>query len=167
MLYKYYPDSFSSTVNFYLGLFVLAIALTLCACTPAKQSTTREPAELVIFYLPPLPGLTPVSEAWRQEPPFTEEELRGFVRDLHNIQTMNTQDIVRYLLRDTGWTRERLRYMDVKVALLVMAIDSGDLKSLSVAGPYHLPPDRKEIFAVQKYFPILHNMLTANRRTDD
>jgi hypothetical protein len=144
-----------------LKRFVLAATLVLCACAPTTQTGTSEAVENVNYYLPAIPELAPDSEAWRKEPAFTEKELGGFVRDLHNIQTMNAQDTVNYLLRDRGWTRERLRYMDTKVALLVMAMDSGNLEALSVAGPYHMPPDREEIFAVQKHYPILKNMLKA------
>ena len=140
----------------------LAIALVLCACAPAQKQPDATDADTANYYLPNLPELAPVSKAWRQEPPFTQKELAAFVRDLHNIQTMNAQDTTNYLLRDRGWTRERLHYMDRKTALMVTAINSGSLESLSREGAYFLPPTREEIAAVQKYYPVLNNMLKNN-----
>ena len=90
-----------------------------------------------------------------------------FVRDLHSIQTMNAKDTVNYLLRDRGWTRERLRYMDFKIALMITAINSGSLEALSVEGPWYLPPTREEIHAVQAHYPILNNMLEARARAEN
>ena len=75
---------------------------------------------------------------------------------------MNERDTVNYLLRDRGWTRERLRYLDRKTALMITAINSGGLESLSQKGPYFLPPTREEIAAVQRYYPVLNNMLKNN-----
>ena len=150
-----------------LGL-VAALALALCACAatqpPRGAANARGTGH---YYLPALPALDPDSEAWRQEPPFSEQELAGFVRDLHNIKTMNPQDTENYLLRDRGWTSARLQYMDAKVARLVMAIDAENLESLSAAGPDYLPPSREEIYAVQKYYPVLSNMLKARAQTDN
>lgn len=152
-----------------LAVLTLVAALLLCACAPAKapQTGTDDLAKGAGYYLPALSELAPASEVWRREPPFTEKELAAFVRDVRGIQTMNARDTVDYLLRDRGWTRERLRYMDVKVAFMVMAIDSDNLASLSHAGPYYLPPSREEISAVQKYYPALSNMLKAQSRAGD
>ena len=141
------------------GVLVLILAFTACASKEAAQPAAKAGAENV--YLPDLPALAPASEAWRDEPPFTEKEVARFVHDLHSIQTMNAEDTVDYLLRDRGWTRERLRYMDFKIALIVTAINAGELESLSVAGPYYLPPTREEIHAVQAHYPILNNLLRA------
>lgn len=152
-----------------LAILAFIAALALCACAPAKapQTQTGDSANGDNYYLPALPELAPTSEAWRQESPFTEKELADFVRDVHSIQTMNALDTVNYLLRDRGWTRERLHYMDVKIARIVMAINSDNLESLSQAGPHYLPPSREEIFAVQKYYPALNNMLKAHGRAGD
>ena len=140
---------------------LLLLALALAAC--ASKEDTRPAVEVSAdnAYLPDLPELAPTSGAWRNEPPFTEREVSRFVRDLHSIQAMNRKDTVDYLLRDRGWTRERLHYMDSKIALIVMAINAGDLESLSVEGPYYLPPTREEIHAVQAHYPILNNLLKA------
>ena len=141
------------------GLLALALALTACVSKEAARSAVASGVQNT--YLPDLPGLAPASEVWRNEPPFTEKEVARFVRDLHNIQAMNAEDTVNHLLRDRGWTRERLHYMDSKIALIVMAINAGDLESLSVEGPYYLPPTREEIHAVQAHYPILNNLLKA------
>ena len=143
---------------------LLAVALALAAC--ASKEAVRPAAEPGVdnAYLPDLPGLAPASEVWRNEPPFTEKEVARFVRDLHNIQAMNAEDTVNHLLRDRGWTRERLRYMDFKIALIVTAINAGELESLSVAGPYYLPPTREEIHAVQAHYPILNNLLKTENQ---
>ncbi len=146
-----------------VALVLLALALSIFACAPVKSPQPESNANSLsaVSYLPALPELNPNSEAWRNEPPFTSKEVSSFVRDLHNIQTMNAQDTVNYLLRDRGWTRERLHYLDTKIALLVTAINSGSLESLSVDGPDYLPPTREEIHAVQEHYPILNNMLKA------
>lgn len=145
------------------GLLALTLALTACA----SKEAVRPPVEVDArnAYLPNFPELAPASETWRNEPPFTEKEVARFVRDLHNIQTMNADDTVGYLLRDRNWTRERLRYMDFKVALIVTAINAGELESLSVAGAYYLPPTREEIHAVQAHYPILNNLLKAEAQS--
>ena len=148
-----------------LGLLVLTFALGACAPKETVRPGKTE-ARIVNAYLPDLPELAPPSDIWREEPPFTEKEVAGFVRDLHSIQTMNAKDTVNYLLRDRAWTRERLRYMDFKIALIVMAINSGSLEGLSVEGPYYLPPTREEIHAVQSHYPILNNLLEAKARAE-
>ena len=140
----------------------LAVALALCAYASVSKERDAANADIANYYLPDLPELAPASEIWRQEPPFKQKELAAFVRDLHSIQTMNERDTVNYLLRDRGWTRERLRYLDRKTALMITAINSGGLESLSQKGPYFLPPTREEIAAVQRYYPVLNNMLKNN-----
>lgn len=145
------------------GLLALVLALTACASKEAARPAAASGVQNT--YLPDLPALAPASETWRNEPPFTEKEVARFVRDLHNIQTMNADDTVGYLLRDRDWTRERLRYMDFKVALIVTAINAGELESLSVAGAYYLPPTREEIHAVQAHYPILNNLLKAGAQS--
>lgn len=141
---------------------LLAATLVLCACAPVQKEQNAAYANAANYYLPNLPELVPASEAWRQEPSFTQKEVGAFVRDLQSIQTMNARDTVNYLLRDRGWTQDRLRYLDRKTALLVTAINSGSLENLSQEGPYFLPPTREEIAAVQKYYPVLNNMLKNN-----
>lgn len=137
----------------------LATPIILAACTSKEAARPTVDGSVQNAYLPDLPDLAPVSEAWRDEPPFTEKEVARFVRDLHSIQTMNAKDTADYLLHGRDWTRERLRYMDFKIALIVMAINAGELESLSVAGPHYLPPTREEIYAVQAHYPILNNLL--------
>ena len=149
------------------GLWLLALVFALGACASKEAARPEGKAETNNAYLPDLPELAPVSEGWRGEPPFTEKEVARFVRDLHSIQTMNAKDVVNYLLRDRGWTRERLRYMDFKIALMVTAINSGSLETLSVEGPGYLPPTREEIHAVQAHYPILNNMLEARARAEN
>ena len=144
------------------AILAFAAAFALCACAPAQKPQNSTGENSANYYLPSLPELAPGSEAWLGGPPFTEKELAAFVRDLHSIQTMNEQDTVNYLLRDRAWTRERLRYMDRKTALTIMAINSGNLESLAQEGPYFLPPTREEIVAIQKYYPVLNNMLKNN-----
>lgn len=144
------------------GLLALTLALAACVSKETARPTTQAGAQKA--YLPDLPELAPVSDAWRSEPPFTEKEVARFVRDLHNIQAMNAEDTAGYLLRDRGWTRERLRYMDVKVALIVTAINADKLESLSVEGAYYLPPTREEIHAVQAHYPILNNLLKTGNQ---
>lgn len=119
------------------------------------------------FYLPDLPALKPDSESWRAEPPFTEKEVGRFVFDVRSIETMNAAGATDYLLRDGGWTRERLRYMDVKLACIIMAINADNLSALSAPGPYHLPPTREELKAVQKYYSVLNSMLNARIQTGE
>ena len=141
---------------------MLAVALVLCACAPSQKQHDIAYADVANYYLPGLPELAPTTKAWLQEPPFTQKELAAFVHDLQSIQTMNEHDTVNYLLRDRGWTRDRLRYMDRKTATIVTTINSGGLESLAQVGPYVIPPTREEIAAVQKYYPVLNNMLKNN-----
>lgn len=151
----------AASVLLLVCVFMSAALFSGCG-SGGKSSTGREDAALdEHFYLPALPALAPSSEAWSEEPPFTENEVKRFTRDMQIIATMNERDVAEYLLRDRGWTRERLRYMDVRVAHIVMGIATGRLESLSVPGARLPPPAREEIQAVQKYYPVLNSMLKA------
>lgn len=144
---------------------VLAAAALLLSCADSRRPETRpEPGralELPLSFLPDLPELRPGDAAWRNEPPFTDKEVERFVKDVQLVRTMNPADTVAYLLRDRRWTVERLYYLDVKLALLVTALNTSSLETLSQAGPYYLPPTPEEIQAVQRFFPILNNLLLA------
>ena len=160
------PGAAKYTAASLLIIYIFLSAALFSGCGGgAKNSAGRgNVATGEHFYLPGLPGLAPGSEAWRAEPPFTEAEAGRFARDMQLIATMNGPDTENYLLRDRGWTRERLRYMDFKIALIVTAINAGELESLSVAGPYYLPPTREEIHAVQAHYPILNNLLKTENQ---
>ena len=149
-----------------LALFVL-LAFSCAGQDPRPAPELTAAPHSLETYLPDLPELAPQSQAWRNEPPFTEKEIAGFVRDMQTIQTMNQKDTVAYLLRDRGWTVDRLNYVSVKTALMVTGISTHSLEALSQAGPYYFPPTPEEIHAVQKFFPILNNLLRARALADN
>lgn len=157
------PGAAKYTAASLLIIYIFLSAALFSGCGGgAKNSAGRDNvATGEHFYLPGLPGLAPGSEAWRAEPPFTEAEAGRFARDMQLIATMNGPDTENYLLRDRGWTRERLRYMDVKIARMIMAINDGNLESLAASGEFPSPPAREEVQAVQKYYPVLNSMLKA------
>ncbi len=156
------PGAAKSTAAALLLLCALAGAAFFSGCGGgAKGSAGRGITAGEHFYLPDLPGLAPGSEAWRAEPPFTEAEAGRFARDMQLIAAMNGADTESYLLRDRGWTRERLRYMDVRIARMITAINDGNPESLAASGEFPSPPAREEIQAVQKYYPVFNSMLKA------
>ena len=86
----------------------------------------------------------------KDQPPFTENELKLFINDYPKVQNMQEEEGINYLMSQ-GWTAPRFFYVVLKVGMCHEILNRGGGNDAINQLPQELRPQKGELDLVKKH----------------